>query len=99
DDELGAHAHLFHELVETAYVDFVERRVDFVKDAERTRSIAEDSDEQGESGERLLSAGEQQHVLKLLARRRGDDIDAALGRILFVGELHEGHAAAEELLE
>ena len=37
--------------------------------------------------------------MQALAGRRSDYVDAALGRVFLVGELHEGVAAAEELLE
>ena len=91
--------HLFDQFGEAADVGFVERRVDFVEDAERARLILEDADQQGQRGQRLLAAGEQQHVLQLLARRRGDDVDAAFGAVFFVGEAHEGVSAAEQLAE
>ena len=61
--------------------------------------ILEDADQQRERGEGLLSAREQEDVLQLLARRRGDEVDAGLVAVLGVGELHVGLAAAEELGE
>ena len=87
------------ELGEAADVGLVERGVDFVEDAEGCGLELEDADEQRERGEGLFSAGEQEDVLQLLARGRGDDVDAGLGGVLFVGEPHEGLAAAEELGE
>ena len=87
------------EFGEAAHVGLVERSVDLVQDAERRGLELEDADQQRERGQRLFSAREQQDVLQLLARRRSDDVDAALVRILRVGELHEGLAAAKELRE
>ena len=87
------------QLGEAADVGLVERSIDFVEDAEGRGLELEDSDQQRQRGESLFSAGEQQDVLQLLARRRGDDVDAALVGVLRVGELHEGLAAAEELGE
>ena len=63
------------------------------------RLVLEDSNQQRQRGQRLLAAGEQQHVLQLLARRRSHDVDAAFGRVLLVRQPHEGLSAAEELLE
>ena len=73
---------LLQHVGEPADVGFVERRVDFVEHAEGAGLVLEDADQQRERGERLFAAGEQQHVLQLLARRRGDDVDAALGVVL-----------------
>ncbi len=99
DDELGGGGHLCDELCEAADVGLVERGVDFVEDAEGRGLELEDSDEQREGGEGLFSAGEQEDVLELLARRRGDDLDAGLVGVFGVGEAHEGLAAAEEFGE
>ena len=63
---------------ESADVGFVQRRVDFVQHAERAGLVLEDADQQRQRSEGLFAAGEQQHVLQLLARRRGNDVDAAL---------------------
>src|SRR5580658_1050822 len=97
--ELGLDAHLLHQFGEAADVRLVEWRVHFIEDAERAGRVLEDADQQGECSERLLASGEQQHTLQALAGRRRDYVDSALGRIILVGELHEGVAAAEELLE
>ena len=67
---------------EAADVGLVQRRVDFVEHAEGAGLELEDADQQRQRGERLFAAGEQQHVLQLLARGRGDDVDAALGGVL-----------------
>ena len=89
EHELGLHAHLLDQFGEAADVGLVERRVDFVEDAERAGRVLENADQQGQRSERLFAAGEQQHALQALARRRSHDVDAALGAVLFVGELHE----------
>ncbi len=99
DDELGGLAHVGDELGEAADVGLVERGVDFVEHAEGRGLELEDADQQRERGEGLLSAREQEDVLQLLARGRGDEVDAGLVAVLGVGELHVGLAAAEELGE
>ena len=76
------------QLGEAAHVGLVERSVDLVEDAEGRGLELEDADQQRERGERLFAAREQKDVLQLLARRRGDDVDAALGGVLRVGEPH-----------
>ena len=43
--------------------------------------IVEDRHQQRHGGQRLLAAGEQQHVLQLLAGGRGDDVDAGFGQV------------------
>ncbi len=75
-DELGGGAHVGDHLGEAADVGFVERGVDFVEDAEGRGLELEDADEEREGGEGLFAAGEQQDVLQLFARGRGDDVDA-----------------------
>src|SRR5208337_5151282 len=57
-DELCLHAQLAHQFSEARDVGFVERRIDFVKNAERTGCVLEDADQQRERSERLLAAGE-----------------------------------------
>src|SRR4029434_7328629 len=69
DDELRLCAHFADQTSEAAHVGLVKRRIDFVQDTEWTRLIAEDSDEEGESGHGLFSAREKQNVLKALAWR------------------------------
>src|ERR1700741_2627355 len=64
DDELGLRPQVRDELRETAHVRFVERRVDFVENAERARLIFEDGDQQREGRHGFLTAGKQQHVLQ-----------------------------------
>ena len=80
-------------------VDVVERRVDLVEDAEGRGLGAEEREEQRDRGQRLLAAGHQHQVLQPLARRAGDDLDAALQQVLLVEQAHLGLAAAEEARE
>ena len=81
---------------EAADVGLVQRRVHFVEGAEGAGLELEDAHQQGQRGQRLFAAREQQHILQLLARRRGDDLQAALGLVLHVGEAQEGLPALEE---
>src|SRR6266481_4293570 len=67
DDELRLAAHLADQAREAPDVGFIERRVDFVQNAEGAWLVAEDGDEQRQSGHGLFAAGEQQHVLQALA--------------------------------
>ena len=99
DDELRAVEHAAQHLDEPADVGVVERRVDLVEQAERARLVAEDREHQRDRGQRLLAAGEQLHALQALARRRGDDVDAAFERIAFVEQRDAGAAAAEQRRE
>src|SRR3982075_1666665 len=95
EHELSLHAHLFDQFGETADVGFVEWRVHFVQNAEGTGRVLEYSYQQRESGECLLATRKQKHVLQALAWRRGHDVDATLGTVLFVGHLPEGMAPAQ----
>ena len=63
DDELGFDRHLLNQTGKTDGVGLIERRVDFVEDAEGTRLVLEDGHQKGHRGERLFSAREQEHVL------------------------------------
>src|SRR5579872_4732915 len=99
DDELRLAAHITHEAGEAADVGFVEGRIDFVKDTEGARLIAEDGDEQSERSHGLFPAGEQENVLHALARRRSDHVDAGVAGAVDLGQAHFGHAAAEDGVE
>jgi hypothetical protein len=57
--ELGLHAHILYQLSEAADIGFVERGVDFVKDAERAGCVLEDANQQRERGQRLFAALQQ----------------------------------------
>ena len=81
---------------EAADVGFVQRRVHFVERAEGAGLELEDGHQQGQRGQGLFAAGEQQHILQLLAGRRGHDVQAALSLILHVREAQEGLTALEE---
>src|SRR5437667_4491446 len=59
DDELRLRAHVVQKSGKAPDVCFVKRRVYFVEDAERAWLIAEDCDEQSQSGHRLFATGEQ----------------------------------------
>src|SRR5713226_2370465 len=60
DDELRLAAHLADQTREAPDVGFIERCVDFVKNAERTWLVAEDGNEQRQRGHGFFAAGEQQ---------------------------------------
>ncbi len=92
-------AHVQEHAVETADVGFVERRVDFVEDAERARLETEHSDQERECRHGLFAAREQHDILQALARRLRDDVDAAIAGTIRLGETHFAAAAAEESTE
>src|ERR1700733_13780070 len=89
ENELSLNAHFFDQVGEAADVGFVERGVDFFGNEEGGGGAMEDAGQQGERGESFFSAGEKEHALQPLARRRCDYVDAALGTVFFVGQLHE----------
>ena len=95
-DELSLRAHIGQHAIEAADVGFVERRVDFVEDAEWTWRIFEDGDQQRERGERFFPAREQQNVLQTLARRLRDDVNARFAGAVGFAQAHFAMAAAEE---
>src|SRR5205807_4654327 len=86
-------------LGEASNVRLVQRGVNLVEDAEWAGRVLEDSDQQCQRSQRLLATGKQQYVLQALARRRGHHVNSALGAVFFVGKLHNGVAAAKQLLE
>src|SRR5207245_11321822 len=69
DNELRLAAHLADEAREAADVGFIERRINFVQDTERTWLIAKDGDEQSQGRHGFFAAGEKQDVLQALAGR------------------------------
>src|SRR5215813_9910232 len=99
DDELRFHRHVLNQLSEPPDVGVVERRVHFVQDTERAGLILENAYQQGQRGQRLFSAGEQQNVLQFLARGRSYHVNSAFRRVQFVGQAHKGLATAEQLAE
>ena len=96
EDELGLVLDRLQEVEEAGQVDVVEGRVDLVQEAEGRRPVAEEGEQEGQAGQRFLAAREQDEVLDALARRLGDDLDAALEGIVRLEELDLGVAALEE---
>src|SRR6185369_4326508 len=99
DDELGVLLHAAQHLDEPADVGIVERSVDFVEQAERARLEAEHAEHQGDRRERLLATRQQLHALQALPGRLGDDLDAALERIVLVEQREPGAPAPEQRAE
>ena len=95
DQELSVAAHLDHLVRESADVDLVKRRIDFVEYAERGRPILEDCKHKRDRCHRFLAARQQQHVLQSLARRLCDQVDARLEHVVFVDQDHLAAAAAK----
>ena len=61
--------------------------------------VLEQAEHQRDGGQRLLAAREQLDALQALARRLGNDLDAALERIGFVEQRQAGASAAEQRAE
>src|SRR5262249_36586681 len=99
DDELRLLRELRDEGREPSDVGVVERRIDLVEHAERTRPVPEDRNQQRESGQRLFASREQEHVLQSLARGLRNDVDAALQHVALVQEPQVALAAPEQDLE
>src|SRR5262249_52335207 len=74
-------------------------RVDFVEQAERAWLEAEHAEHQGNRRQRLLATRQELHALQALSRRLGDDLDAALERIVLVEQREPGASTAEQRAE
>src|SRR5438132_6528095 len=98
-DELCVARHVAHQAHESIVVDLIERRVDFVENAEWTRFVAKDREEQCQRGEGAFAAGKQRDRLILFSRRLGDQLDAALEYVFFIEELHSCLSDAEDRRE
>src|SRR5208282_3119949 len=70
NDELRLRAHVPDQACEPPDVRLIEWRIDFVQDAEGTRLVTEDGDQQRQRGHGLLAALKQQNVLQALSRWR-----------------------------
>jgi hypothetical protein len=86
----------FHDVAEAADVVLVERRVDFVQQAERRGIQVEDREHQRDGGERLLATRELVDAAVALARRARHHGHAGRERI-FAHQFQVGVAAAEQL--
>src|ERR1700737_1858335 len=75
DDELSALGVLAQKGQEAIDVEVVERGLDLVEDVERARFGQEDGEQDGERGQRVLTAGEQRGPLHRLAGRCDLDLD------------------------
>ena len=84
DDELA----LLHEPVEHADeavdVVFVERRIHFVENAERTRAYHVNCKQQRDSCHCTFATTQKGHALQLFPRRLRRDLDAAVQRVILV---------------
>src|SRR5690606_39169420 len=94
--ELGLCLEVLQKADEAPDVALVERRVDLVEYAERTRLHEVDAEEQGECRERTLAARQEVEALGPLPARGRVDVDGGLERIVGVLEPDVGLAALEE---
>jgi len=96
DDELCFVLEAVQHANEVTDVLIIERRVDFVKQAEGTGLGEEDSEEQGKSNQRFFTAREQVDALRPLAAGRRVNLDISLERRLRILEAQIALAAAKE---
>ncbi len=61
--------------------------------------VTEYGQQEGNGGQGLFAAGEQQHVLQQFPRRLGNDFDSSVERILRVQQFHFAPSPAEQLPE
>ena len=98
-DELGVLLHALQHLDEPADVGVIQRRVDFVEQAEGAWTVFEDGEHQSHRGERLFAARQELDALKPFSRRLRDDVDTAFELVAFVEQHKAGAAAAEKRRE
>src|SRR5437899_13045650 len=96
EDELRVLLHAAEHPDEPPDVRIVERRVDFVEQAEGTRLVFEEAEHQRDGRQRLLTARQQLNALQTLAWRLGDNFDPAFERLIFVEQREPGTATAKE---
>ena len=78
DDELRARGHLADLIREASDVRLIERRINFVQQAEGRRAIVKDAEHERERRHSFFAARQKQHILKTFARRLRDNIYAGL---------------------
>ena len=86
-------------LCKSAYIGIIQSRFDFVEQTKRRGLQVLNCKEQCNGGQRLFSAGQLHHVLKLLPRRLGNDADTRFQDVLIGHQLQSPFSAAEQLLE
>ena len=90
---------VFQHADKAANVGVVEGSVEFVEEREGTRLDHVDSEKERDSSHGALAAGEQRDVLRLLARRARDDVDATFQHIFAVHQRELSRAAVKQPLE
>src|SRR5581483_1018752 len=87
-DNLRGFTHLTNELIKTTDIGVVQRRVDFIQHAERTRTNEEQGKGKTQRRKRLLTTGEELQRTQPLPRRLHRNLDATLGEVLSISEFH-----------
>ena len=98
-NELSLVGVLLYVVGEHRDVDLVERRLDLVEDTEGRGVNVENSEEQGDTYECLLTAGEKRKILDYLSGRCDVDVDTAVENVIGIGEHQLCVTAAEKLTE
>ena len=88
--------HAVEQVAEALDIGVVQRRIDFVEHADRRRIGQEQSEDQGDGGQRLLAARQQGQRRQPLARRLGHDLQPGLERIVALDQLEMRLAAVEQ---
>src|SRR5258706_2890931 len=99
DDELRLVLELGQEPHIAPDIGVIERRVDFVEQAERARFGEEDREQQRHGDQGALPGRQQVDSLRALPPRRGVDFDFALEGLVLVREAHVAFPAAKQCLE
>src|SRR5262249_3546383 len=82
---------------EAVNVVFVERRIHFIENAERTRAHHVDSKQQRDGRHCAFTAAQERDALQLFPRRLGDDLDATVERIVLIQQRQIRAPAAAQL--
>ena len=98
-DDLRLLPDVLQQVVEPEDVGFVERGVDLVQQAERSRPDQEDGENEGDGGHGLLAAGQQAHARELLAGRVDHVFDPGFQRLVGLGQHEFGRPAVEQARE
>ena len=99
DDELALLDEALEHGDEAVDVTLIERRVDFVEHAKRTRSHHVNCEEKRHRRHCALASAQQRNTLQLFARRFGRDLNPAVEWIAVIEQRQVRAAAAEEFRE
>ena len=79
---VGLLGHLIQKLAEALDIGIVERRIDFVEDADRCRVGQKQRENERNGGQRLLASRKKSEGGKALSRRLSHDLNASFERVV-----------------